>query len=248
VTRELVWDGCFNVRDLGGVPLEQGGETRFGAYERADNIRRLSDDGWRALADHGVVRIVDLRWPEELESDRPRDVDIDVVHISLLGDLDDDYKDDVATYVAASDPAGYWASSYGRILEEYRANFGRALAAIAGAPDGAVLFHCAGGKDRTGLISALLLRLAGAPIGAIAEDYALSEANLARGPRTWIESAPDETVRRQREFMQQTPAAAMARTLRQLEERYGSVEAYLRTAGLDDGQLAHLTERLARPV
>jgi protein-tyrosine phosphatase len=247
VNRSLEWAGCLNVRDLGGVALEAGGETRYGALVRADNIRRLSDAGWRALAAHGVARIVDLRWPEELEEDPPRDVDIDVVHISLLGDLDDDYKDDVATYVAVSDPAGYWSSAYGRILEEYRANFGRALAAIAAAPDGAVLFHCAGGKDRTGLITALLLRLAGASIDAIAEDYALSESNLARGPRTWIESAPDETVRRQREFMQQTPAAAMVRTLAQLEECYGSVETYLRAAGLDGAQLGRLKERLAQP-
>ena len=116
--------------------------------------------------------------------------------------------------MAAGDPAGYWASSYVNILDEFRANFGRALAAIADAPPaGVVLFHCAGGKDRTGLVSALLLRLAGASIDEIAADYALSEANLNAGPRTWIESAPDETVRRQREFMQQTPPAAMARTL-----------------------------------
>jgi protein-tyrosine phosphatase len=248
VTRSLEWSGCVNVRDLGGVPTSSGGETRFGAYVRADNIRRLTDDGWRALADHGVARIVDLRWPEELEEDVPRDVDIDVVHVSLLGELDFDYRDDIEDYMAAGDPAGYWSSSYSGILEEYRANFGRTLAAIADAPDGTVLFHCAGGKDRTGLISALLLRLAGAPIDAIAEDYALSGANLARGPRTWIDSAPDERVRRQREFMQQTPSAAMARTLVQLEERYGSVEAYLRAAGLDGEQLARLRSRLARPV
>lgn len=243
MTRSLEWNGCVNVRDLGGVPTPAG-ETRFGAYVRADNIRRLSDNGWRALADHGVVRIVDLRWPEELEEDPPRDVDIDVVHVSLLGELDADYKDDIETYMAAGDPTGYWSSSYTIILDSYRENFGRALSAIADAPDGAVLFHCAGGKDRTGLISALLLRLAGASIDAIADDYALSEANLARGPRTWIESAPDERVRRQREFMQQTPAAAMARTLEQLEERHGCVEGYLRAAGLDDEQLARLRERL----
>jgi protein-tyrosine phosphatase len=245
VTRTLEWDGCLNVRDLGGVRLGNGGETRYGAFVRADNIRKLSDDGWRALAGHGVVRIVDLRWSEELDEDPPRDVHADVVHVSLLGEFDVDYKDDVATYLAAGDPAGYWAASYVSILDEFRANFGRALAAIADAPDGAVLFHCAGGKDRTGLISALLLRLAGASIDDIAADYALSEANLNAGPRTWIESAPDETVRRQREFMQQTPPAAMARALEQLEARWGDVRAYLRAAGLADEQLERLEARLA---
>jgi protein-tyrosine phosphatase len=247
VTRTLEWDGCLNVRDLGGVPLADGGHTRYGAFVRADNIRRLSDDGWRALADHGVVRIVDLRWPEELDDDPPRDVNADVVHVSLLGELDVDYKDDIAAYMAADDPAGYWVSSYTSFLEEHRENFGRALAAIADAPEGVVVVHCAGGKDRTGLISALLLRLAGASIDDIAADYALSEENLNAGPRSWIESAPNETVRRQREFMQQTPPAAMARTLELLEARWGGVQSYLRAAGLTDSQLVRLEQRLVAP-
>lgn len=247
MTRALDWDGCLNVRDLGGMPLDGGGHTRYGALVRSDNIRKLSDEGWRALADHGVVRIVDLRWAEELGEDPPSDVHVDVVHVSLLGKLDVDYKDDIADYMAAGDPAGYWASSYTSILDEFHENFGRALAAIADAPEGAVLFHCAGGKDRTGLVSALLLRLAGVPIDDIAADYALSEENLNAGPRSWIESAPDETVRAQREFMQQTPPAAMTRTLEQLEERWGDVRPYLRQAGLTDAQLERLEARLAAP-
>ena len=106
MTRALEWDGCLNVRDLGGVPLEAGGITRYGALVRADNIRKLSDAGWRALAGHGVVRIVDLRWPEELDEDPPRDVHVEVVHVSLLGEFDVDYEDDVADYLAAGDPTG----------------------------------------------------------------------------------------------------------------------------------------------
>jgi protein-tyrosine phosphatase len=245
VTRTLEWDGCLNVRELGGIPLGDGGHTRYGAFVRADNIRKLSDEGWRALAAHGVTRIVDLRWPEELDEDPPRDVHADVVHISLLGKLDADYKDDIASYMAAGDPAGYWASHYSSILDEFHGNFGRALAAIADVPEGVVVFHCAGGKDRTGLVSALLLRLAGASIDDIAADYALSEANLNAGARAWIESAPDEVVRRQREFMQQTPSAAMVRTLEQLEERWGGVREYLRAADLSEEQLERLEARLA---
>ncbi len=61
-TRELVWDGCVNVRDLGGLPTEDGRVTRFGAVVRADNVRRLSDAGWEALAGYGIRRIIDLRW------------------------------------------------------------------------------------------------------------------------------------------------------------------------------------------
>ena len=244
MTRALRWDGCLNVRDLGGVALPDGGETRFGSLIRSDNVRRLTDEGWRSLAGHGVTRIVDLRWPEELAEDPPRDVDVDVVHVSLLGRLDPDFEDDIEDYMAADDPAGYWSSAYVRILERHAGNFARALAAIADA-DGPVVFHCAGGKDRTGLIAALLLRLAGASVDEIAHDYSLTQQQVAGRPNEWVEAAQDERERARRRFMQNTPAEAMRRTLEELERRHGSVEGYLREAGLDDGQLERLRGRLA---
>jgi protein-tyrosine phosphatase len=244
VTRTLEWEGCLNVRDLGGVPLAGGGATRFGSLIRADNIRQLTDAGWRSLARHGVTRIVDLRWREELDEDPPRDVDIDVVHVSLLGELDPNFTDDVADYMAADDPAGYWAVSYIRILERFAANFAAALAAVADAGDGAVVFHCAGGKDRTGLVAALLLRLAGASVDAIAGDYALTYELRARGRDPWVEAAPDEFERARRTFMQFTPPTAMRRALDHLERRYGGAEGYLRRAGLDDRRIAQLRARL----
>jgi protein-tyrosine phosphatase len=247
VKRLLQWDGCLNVRDLGGVALENGGETRYGTLVRADNIRQLTDSGWHALESHGVTRIVDLRWPEELAEDPPRDVDIDIVHVSVLGRLDPDFSDDIDDYIVADDPAGYWAISYIRILERHARNFAQALAAIADADDGVVVFHCAGGKDRTGLVAAILLRLAGAPLEEIASDYALTQQLRARAPDRWVESARDDVERRRRTFMQHTPPEAMRRAIEHLERTYGSVEGYLRAAGLDEARIERLRERLAAP-
>lgn len=238
MTRELAWDGCINVRDLGGVPLEGGGETRAGVLVRADNVRLLTDEGQRALVAHGVVRIVDLRWREELALDADGDPGVEVFHVSLLGDLDPEYKDDVETYMAADDPAGYWAASYVSMLEGYPEQFAAALAAIADA-DGTVVFHCAGGKDRTGLIAALLLRLAGASIDEIAKDYSLTRVNPA-----WVDRASDERDRAKRAFMQNTPAEAMHRALDHLEQAYGGVDGYLRMCGLDEQRIATLRDRL----
>jgi protein tyrosine/serine phosphatase len=242
--RALEWEGCLNVRDLGGVALEDGGETRFGSLIRSDNVRRLTDAGWRSLADHGVTRIVDLRWREELADDPPRDVDVEVVHVSLLGELDPGYQDDVFEYMDADDPAGYWASAYTLMLDRHARNFARALAAVADADEGAVVFHCAGGKDRTGLVSALLLRLAGAPVDEIAADYALTAEARARGADEWVDSAPDERERVRRRFMQNTPAEAMRRALEHVEQRHGGVEAYLLAAGLDAERVERLRARL----
>lgn len=244
MTRTLDWNGCLNVRDLGGVPLEGGGVTRFGALLRSDNLGRLTADGWRAFSEHGVVRIVDLRWPEERAEDPPRDVEVEVVPVSLLGRFDPAYSDDIDGYIEAGDPVGYWAAAYGRIVSRHRRNFGVALGAIADAPEGVVVIHCTAGRDRTGLISALILRLAGAPLDEIAADYAVSETNLAPDAERFIAGAADEAGRRRRAFMQFAPAEAMVRTVAGLEARYGDVATYLDAAELSQEQVAALRARL----
>ena len=88
-SRVLTWDGCVNVRDLGGHPTDEGRTTRFGAVVRADSVRQLSDDGWAALLGYGVSRIVDLRFQMDLEADPPRELDVEVVHVPLLPEPDD---------------------------------------------------------------------------------------------------------------------------------------------------------------
>jgi protein-tyrosine phosphatase len=246
--RELEWEGCLNARDLGGLPTEDGRRTRPYALVRSDNVRQLTDVGWRALAEHGVTRIVDLRWPEELAEDQPRDVDIEVVHVSVLGDALDASAEYVAELDAhldsVDDVVDHFAWSYVDFLERFRDRFGQAFAAIADAPEGAVVVHCAGGKDRTGLVAAILLRLVGVPREEVAADYAKSEANLAPAFRSWIDTIEDEVVRRRREKLAQTPAEGMMRVLDEIESRYGDAAGYLRAAGLSDEQLERLRERL----
>jgi protein-tyrosine phosphatase len=167
-------------------------------------------------------------------------VDIDVVHVSLLGELDPDFTDDVRDYMAVDDPAGYWAVSYTRILRAFAPNFARALAAIADAPDGAVVFHCVVGKDRTGLVAALLLRLAGAPIEEIARDYALT-AGLRSRHRPLGRG-------RARRGGARTPPVCSTRLeacvgARQLEHEYGRSRRTSR-AGLDEARIERLRKRL----
>jgi protein-tyrosine phosphatase len=244
----LAWEGCLNVRDLGGLPTEDGRRTRAGAVVRSDNVRRLTDAGWHALAEHGVTRILDLRWPEELAEDQPRDVDIDVVHVSVLGEVyDRDYVAQLDAHLASvEDVADHFAWSYVDFLERYRDRFGLAFAAVADA-DGAVVVHCMGGKDRTGLVSALLLRLAGVSRETIGADYALSAPNLEPLSEEWVAAAADESEREKRRRLSHTPAVAMERVIDEIESRYGSVAAYLGAAGLGDDQIARLRERLVDP-
>jgi protein-tyrosine phosphatase len=244
----LAWEGCLNVRDLGGLPTEDGRLTRDGSVIRSDNIRRLTDSGWRSLAAHGVERIVDLRFPEELADDPPRDVDLDVVHVSVLGPgLDLEYVAELDAHLfSVEDVTDHYAWSYVDFLERFRERFGRALAAVADT-DGTVVVHCVGGKDRTGLVAALLLRLAGVSRETIGEDYALSAGNLAPDLKLWVEEAGGEQEREKRLKLSGTPAAGMVRTIEEVERRYGDVAGYLRAAGLSEAQIARLRERLVAP-
>jgi protein tyrosine/serine phosphatase len=243
--RTLTWDGCVNVRDLGGHSTEDGRETRFGAVVRADSIRQLSDEGWTALADYGVSRIVDLRFHSDLEADPPRDLPAEVVHIPLLPEIDDpEWVEIDAIGDSAPSPLAATRDVYLEFLERRRPQFGEAVAAVADAPEGAVVVHCMGGKDRTGLVVALLLRLAGVGPEAIADDYALSERNLAGVTRDWVDSAEDEEERARRLRISRTPREAMSEVLAELERRYGSVRAYLEAAGVDADRLESVAARL----
>jgi protein-tyrosine phosphatase len=243
--RALQWDGCLNVRDLGGLPIEVGGRTRRGVILRADSIRKLTDAGWDALHEYGVSRIVDLRVHSELAQDPPRELDIDLVHVSVLPDF---HSEQWAEFDGISDAAPDAPSAhravYLEFLERFPGNFAAAVEAIATAPEGAVVIHCVGGKDRTGLVSALVLRLAQVSIAVVAADYAQSEVNLRAELSEWIKQAPSEGERRQRERRSRTPAAAMVGVLEELERRHGSAEKYLLAGGARTESLRRIRQRL----
>ena len=235
-TRELVWDGCLNVRDLGGHPTEDGSETRFGAIVRADSVSKLSAGGWQALADYGVRTIVDLRFHEELEADPPRELAVDVLHIPVFPDPGHPLW---ATVDTLDKGGGYLV-----LLEWGAVRFAETVAAIGNAPEGAVVVHCTAGKDRTGLVAALLLRLAGVPAAEIAEDYAMSEHRLAPLIEPWLEDAADEAERARRLLVSGSPRVAMETVLDGLESEHGSVESFLLGAGAGSDALARVRERL----
>jgi protein-tyrosine phosphatase len=243
--RVLAWDGCLNVRDLGGLPTEDGRETRFGAIVRADSVRRLSDAGWQALVDYGVRRIVDLRFGSELDADPPRELPVELVHVPVLPDRDSyHWREIQALADDAPDRVAATRAVYGAFLERFQEKFAEAVGAAAESPEGAVLVHCVGGKDRTGLVSAFLLRLAGVAPDVVADDYGVSEANLLPRDGSWIAEARDERERERRSRIASSPRDAMARVLEDVEARWGGVEQYLRAGGLDAADVAAARRRL----
>jgi protein-tyrosine phosphatase len=242
--RDLDWEGCLNVRDLGGHRTLDGGETRYAAVIRADSIRQLTHSGWAAAVDYGVKTIVDLRMDVELEADPPADLPVDVVHMPFFQDDDEAFAEVEAAARAAPDYAAATREVYLVFLERWRANVGAAIAAVARAPEGGVVVHCMGGKDRTGLVTALLLHLAGVDKEQIAADYATSEERLRPRHDVWLAEAGTESEREHLRRVIATPAESMVGVLEELERRYGSVEAFLRAAGLPDEDLELARKRL----
>jgi protein-tyrosine phosphatase len=244
-TRLLEWEGCLNARDLGGYETEDGRETRWGTVVRSDCPAALTEAGRAALAGYGIRAIVDLRLPAELAEDpnpfaEPGDHGIAYTNVSFIDPA-----------AAPPDAVSTLAEDYLQMLERYRQGVAEALAAIARAPaDGAVLVHCAAGKDRTGLISALLLGLAGVPADTIAADYAMTAELLRPRERQWLESLdPEDRAEREAMLARYAPTAeVMLQVLEGLGERYGGVEPYLRSTGLSQDDLDRLRERLAGPA
>ncbi len=217
------------MRDLGGLPLEGGGETCFGVAVRADSIRTLTDEGWQALADYGVRLAVDLRGDDELADDPPRDAPIEVVR----------YPVDGTTHPVVLE----WPSmreAYLALLEVFPRAFAATVSAVARA-DSPVVVHCQGGRDRTGLASALMLRLAGVPLDVIAADHALSDENWAPQNEEWLAEAADEWERERRRRVIRPAGETMAQVLGGLD-----VREYLLAGGASDDDLNTLVVRLRR--
>jgi len=264
-SRTLDWEACRNARDLGGLPLRGGGETCFGAVARSDTLRQLTPAGWASVAVYDVQTIVDLRFRNEIEADEPLDsgpgglsrplgaagtdgarpAHLRTVVVSVVGEPDPELGRHLdALSRAQPDEASSTRTVYLELLARFRERFAAAVAAVADAPDGAVLVHCQAGKDRTGLVVALVLEVAGVEPAAIAADYALSGPNVATSLAAWIEDGEDADEREHRRRVGLSPERAMVDVLSELDTRYGGAEGYLLGAGLTDDDLARIRSRL----
>ncbi|MGI6368508.1 MAG: tyrosine-protein phosphatase [Anaerolineae bacterium] len=224
--RRLAWPACSNVRDLGGLTTGTGAVTRFGRFIRANSLARLTESGWQQLRAYGVHTIVDLRAPRETRADG-YDIpfgDSPLVHaaISMLPmDQGTEHLFEIASTRG---------EEYTLFVETYQPAIATIVRTLALAPEGGVLFHCQGGKDRTGILAALLLSLAGVPKGTIVADYALSQHLLRPDWERRVAAAlasgapvPEEPL---------SEPATMEKLLAHWRERYGGPQGYLESIGV----------------
>jgi protein-tyrosine phosphatase len=180
----------------------------------------------------------------ELADDPPAEVPVDVLHVPFLEDDPEAFAKMDAASEAAPDYATATRAVYLLFLEHFAPNVAAAITAVARAPEGGVVVHCMGGKDRTGLVAAFLLNLAGVSDEDVAADYAASEERLRPRYLDWLAEAKSDAERQRINRVAATPAAAMLAVLDELERRHGSVEAFLLGAGASAEDLALARARL----
>lgn len=229
--RHLDWPDCLNARDLGGMPTRDGRQLRAGALIRSDRLSRLTPAGVAAVQAAGITRIVDLRTEEEAAAEPYPLAD----HASYLNVA---WPDTVPWLVDATSAELYVAR-----LDEHGDRIGAAVVELAEAPPGGVVVHCAIGKDRTGLVVALLLDLLGVEADQIADDYALSHPRMAASFDDELAVISDPVARARVARLQRSDPESIRTALDHLYEKYDGATSYLRTNGVTADQLAALTAR-----
>jgi protein-tyrosine phosphatase len=251
-------EGAVNVRDLGGLPTVDGRETVGGRLLRADNLQDLSpSDVARLVRDIGVTTVIDLRSSAELASEGPAPLDVVPgvrhAHHPVIPEVGSATDAAAAALLLRRDedksrfPGDPVTGHYLGYLEDRPDQVVGALRSIA-QDQGAALVHCAAGKDRTGVVVALALTVAGVRPEAIVADYAATgeraEAILSRLRRSPtyardLDGQPAQSHRPRPE--------TMAAFLEQMDSRYGGVAGWLADHGLSPDGLDLLRAKLRRP-
>lgn len=236
-----------NFRDLGGYPTGDGRVTRWRTLFRADGLYRLTPDDVRTVVDLGVRTVVDLRTNNEVESRGtfPRQGhDVSYHHIPIIDATWNETEtldtDDVVEFLV-------WA--YRAMLNEAAPRFAEAISLLASEQTLPAVFHCAAGKDRTGILSALVLGSLGVDHEIIAGDYALTELAIQRLIVWAREHQPDLAelyMRMPAKFAAADPRA-MQVILNELSDRHGSIRNFVREIGVSDFAVASMTESMLTP-
>jgi len=231
--RKLTLAGCVNFRDLGGYPAADGRSIRWRQLFRADGLTRLDEDDRAQLADLGLATVIDLRTNGEVEQRGrfPEDAfEVEYHHLPLTDVLPP--TEDLSRY----DEPAFVTTRYQQLFSEGSSSLTRAVQLLAEPGALPAVFHCSAGKDRTGVLAALVLGFLGVPREVIVEDYALSAeamtALLERLKQEYAESVAE--VERYAPAVISVSPQTMAAFLDSLEADHGSFDDLARSLGVTD--------------
>ena len=240
-SRHISLDKSYNVRDLGGYATTDARRTRWRTILRGDALHRLTTVAQAQVIDAGVRTIVDLRWSFEL-AEAPNvfagSPAVRYYHLSLLDDLQQ-----------PSDLPEPGFATYRMMLDDCQEMIRMTLATLAAPCALPALFHCTAGKDRTGVVSALLLGLANVPRETIVADYVLSNHYLSGG---FYDDVRRRVVARGDNWDNVRPLLvchpeAMSDTLAYLDSGYGGIVPYLERIGVAPIEIESLRQALTEP-
>jgi len=243
--RHVDLEAVHNFRDLGGYETADGRRVRWGRVFRADGLYRLTNDDVVRLSPLGLRTVIDLRTADELVERGTFPLDLHPVEFHHLSIIDRTWDVDEAEEWG-DDQAGFLRSKYHSMLRQGGDKVGDALRIISGADNCPVVFHCAAGKDRTGLVAGMLLAGLGVDDATIAADFALSAAAGAR-TRAWaVDKSPELTERfaTMPEVFYAAHPESITGLLDVLRDAHGTIRAFCRTIGVDESHWDALEDHL----
>jgi protein-tyrosine phosphatase len=234
-------DGCVNFRDAGGWSTIDGATVRRGRLYRSDDPIRIMPSGRAAVDRLGLVKVIDLRQQTQL-SRTPGFVDAArTAHVPLV-----DQVVDHADPPPLETPRDM-ADLYVGMLAESRDQVGRVLDLVADhVADGPVLVHCAFGKDRAGLITALVHAAIGVRPEDIVADYVRSDAPSQLRRAAMIERPLDDDppIARLPENLFRAPAETIELLLDRVVDQYGSLDSWVASFPIADSTVDRLRAAL----
>ncbi len=260
-TRRLMTKELYNARDLGGFPTADGRTTRFGVFVRSEAPCGLPREDIDYLRNYGVTASMDFRGTGEVEA-RPSDLStiLPYYHRPLFNEA-------AMGRGPGGPPGGHhggphggpgkmpgWGETYKQMAEEAR-DWAKDVLTLAAENEGAMLYHCTTGKDRTGVMTCYLLSIAGVSREDIAADYCVSQVflepvfrrmrsgEMRMGPPPGGGDGEQSAPPTGDDFFQ-TPASAMLTLIDYLTERYGGVVEYLRFIGVPESVMDRIREKL----
>lgn len=237
--RHIEFANLCNFRDVGGYAAKDGRTVRWQRLYRADSLGWLAGDDLAAFRALRVRTVLDLRHSSEIERGGrvPETEGLSYLNLPVEG-----RRWDVSAFREEVGVARYLADRYLEVTEDGVGNLRAAVETVAREDSAPVVIHCAAGKDRTGLLTALILSLAGVGEDDIVADYALTGLATERFIADWRKRHPEDPIW---PGFGLAPAEAMRLFLADLSARHGSIERYVsQVLQVDRGTIAELRENL----